>query len=130
MIKKIIFLFQIFLIHFLTINISFADLKTNLINKITATKTLSFNFKQKIAEKEEVGNCVIKYPLLMKCDYENFKQKSIISNGKTVAVIKKKYKKIYYYPIRTTLLFTILKNSSSIILLAFKFEIIKLTLLE
>ena len=110
MIKKIIFLFQILLIYFIFINISFADLQTNLINKITATKTLSFNFKQKIAEKEEVGRCVIKYPLLMKCDYENFKQKSIISNGKAVAVIKKKYKKIYYYPIRTTLLFTILKK--------------------
>jgi len=110
LIKKIIFLFQIFLIYFFSINISFADLQKKLINKITATKTLSFNFKQKIAEKEEVGRCVIKYPLLMKCDYENFKQKSIISNGKTVAVIKKKYKKIYYYPIRTTLLFTILKK--------------------
>ena len=110
MIKKIIFLFKIFVIYFLSINISFADLQTNLINKITATKTLSFNFKQKIAEKEEIGSCVIKYPLLMKCDYENFKQKSIISNGKTVAVIKKKYKKIYYYPIKTTPLFTILQK--------------------
>ena len=110
MIKKIIFLFQIFVIYFLSINISFADLQTNLINKITATKTLSFNFKQKIAEKEEVGSCIIKYPLLMKCDYENFKQKSVISNGKTVAVIKKKYKKIYYYPIKTTPLFTILQK--------------------
>ena len=111
MIKKIIFLFQIFVIYFLSINISFADLQTNLINKITATKTLSFNFKQKIAENEEVGSCVIKYPLLMKCDYENFKQKSVISNGKTVVVIKKKYKKIYYYPVKTTPLFTILQKS-------------------
>ena len=90
MIKKIIFLFQIFVISFLSINISFADIQKNLINKITATKTLSFNFKQTIEEKEEVGSCVIKYPLLMKCDYENFKQKSVISNGKTVVVIKKK----------------------------------------
>ena len=110
MIKKIISLFQIFLIYFLSINIAFADLQASLINKITATKTLSFNFKQKIAEKEEVGSCVIKYPLLMKCDYENFKQKSIISNGKTVAVIKKKYKKIYYYPIKLTPFFTILQK--------------------
>ena len=110
LIKKIIFLFHIFVIYFISINITFADLQTNLINKITATKTLSFNFKQKIAEKEEVGSCVIKYPLLMKCDYENIKQKSIISNGKTVAVIKKKYKKIYYYPIKTTPLFTILQK--------------------
>ena len=114
MIKKIIFLFQIFLIYFFSINISFADLQKKLINKITATKTLSFNFKQKIAEKEEVGSCIIKYPLLMKCDYENFKQKSVISNGKTVVVIKKKHKKIYYYPIRTTLLFTILQKEKII----------------
>ena len=108
--KKLIFLFQIFLIYFLSISISFTDIQTNLINKITATKTLSFNFKQKIAEKVEYGNCYIKYPLLMKCVYKNLKQKSVISNGKTVAIIKKKYKKIYYYPIRTTPLFIILKK--------------------
>jgi len=58
-----------------------------------------------------MGSCVIKYPLLMKCDYENFKQKSIISNGKTVVIIKKKYKKIYYYPVKATPLFTILQKS-------------------
>ena len=109
--KKLIFLFQIIFIYIIFVSISFADLQKKLINKITATKTLSFNFKQKIAEKEEMGSCVIKYPLLMKCDYENFKQKSIISNGKTVVIIKKKYKKIYYYPVKTTPLFTILQKS-------------------
>ena len=108
--KKFIFLFQIIFIYILFLSISFADLQKNLINKITATKTLSFNFKQNIAEKVEFGNCYIKYPLLMKCIYQNLKQKSVISNGKTVAIIKKKYKKIYYYPIRTTPLFIILKK--------------------
>ena len=44
----------------------------------------------------------------MKCNYKNVKQKSIIANGKTVAIIKKKYKKIYYYPIKSTPLFIIL----------------------
>ena len=110
MIKKTIFLLKIFFFFIFSINIVYADLQKNLINKLTATKTLSFDFKQKIAEKEEVGSCVIKYPLLMKCDYENFKQKSVISNGKTVVVVKKKYKKIYYYPIKKTLLFTILQK--------------------
>ena len=105
LIKKIIFLFQIFVIYFLSINIAFADLQTSLINKIIATKTLSFNFKQKIAEKEEIGSCVIKYPLLMKCDYENFKQKSIISNGKTVAVIKKKIQKNLLLPYKNNITF-------------------------
>ena len=109
--KKLIFLFQIIFIYIFLLSISFADLQKNLINKITATKTLSFNFKQNIAEKVEFGNCYIKYPLLMKCIYQNLKQKSVISNGKTVAIIKKKYKKIYYYPIKTTPLFIILQKS-------------------
>ena len=50
----------------------------------------------------------------MKCNYQNLKQKVIISNGKTVAVIKKKYKKIYYYPIKTTPLFFILQKEKII----------------
>ena len=46
----------------------------------------------------------------MKCNYQNLKKKTLISNGKTVAIIKKKYKKIYYYPIKATPLFTILNK--------------------
>ena len=108
MIKKKLFLFYIIFIYLLSATVTFADLRKDLINKLISTKTLSFNFKQKIAEKEEIGNCFIKYPLLMKCNYQNLKQKTLISNGKTVVIIKKKYKKIYYYPIKTTPLFTIL----------------------
>ena len=114
MIKKLFFLFNIFFIYLFSVNISIADLQTNLINKLTATQTLSFDFKQKISDKEEVGNCFIKYPLLMKCNYQNLKQKTIISNGKTVAIIKKKYKKIYYYPIKSTPLFFLLKKEKII----------------
>ena len=97
-----------------SISISIADLQKNLINKLTATHTLSFDFRQKISDKEEIGNCFIKYPLLMKCNYQNLKQKTIISNGKKVVVIKKKYKKIYSYPIKSTPLFFILKKEKII----------------
>ena len=114
MIKKLFFLFNIFFIYLFLVSVAFADLQKNLINKLTATQTLSFNFKQKIADKEEIGNCFIKYPLLMKCNYQNLKQKTIISNGKKVAVIKKKYKKIYSYPIKSTPLFFILKKDKII----------------
>ena len=110
LIKNIIFFLKIFLIYLFLTNISFADLQKNLINKFTSIKTLSFDFKQKIEEKEEFGNCYIKYPLLMKCNYQNLNQKIIISNGKKVSVIKKKYKKIYSYPIKATPLFFILKK--------------------
>ena len=114
MIKKLFFLLHIFIIYSFSVSVSLADLQKNLINKLTATKTLSFDFKQKISDKEEMGNCFIKYPLLMKCNYQNLKQKTVISNGKTVAVIKKKYKKIYYYPIKATPLFFILKKEKII----------------
>ena len=100
--------------YLFSVNFSFADLQKNLINKLTATKTLSFDFEKKIGDTEEIGNCFIKYPLLMKCNYLNLKQKTIISNGKKVAVIKKKYKKIYTYPIRFTTLFFILKKEKII----------------
>ena len=108
---KILYLaFIIIFFYFFSINISYANLQEKLINKLIETKNLSFDFIQKIADKEEIGNCFIKYPLLMKCDYESDKKKSIISNGRTVAIIKKKYKKIYYYPIKITPLFIILKK--------------------
>ena len=114
MIKKLFFLLNIFFIYLFSVSASLADLQKNLINKLTATKTLSFDFKQKISDKEEMGNCFIKYPLLMKCNYQNIKQKIIISNGKTVAIIKKKYKKIYYYPLKSTPLFFILEKEQII----------------
>ena len=114
MIKKLFFFFNIFVIYWFSVNFSFADLQKNLINKLTATKTLSFDFEQKIADTEEIGNCFIKYPLLMKCNYLNLKQKIIISNGKKVVVIKKKYKKIYTYPIKSTPLFFLLKKEKII----------------
>tara|TARA_B100000029_G_scaffold389442_1_gene385791 strand:- start:2392 stop:2970 length:579 start_codon:yes stop_codon:yes gene_type:complete len=114
LIKKLFFLSNIFFIYLFSTSISIADLQKNLINKLTATQTLTFDFNQKISDKEEIGNCFIKYPLLMKCNYQNLKQKTIISNGKKVSIIKKKYKKIYSYPIKSTPLFFILKKDQII----------------
>ena len=108
------FVLNIFFIFFLSTGIASGDLKKKLINKLNGIKTLYFDIKQTIADKKEVGSCLIKYPLLMKCNYQNKKQKVIISNGKTIAIIKKKYKKIYLYPIKTTPLFFILKKENII----------------
>jgi len=106
--KKIIFFLKITTIYLFTIAICSADLQQNIIKKLTSTKTMTFNFQQKIEEKKEVGTCFIKYPLLIKCEYKNAKGKTLISNGKSIAIIKKKYKKIYRYPIESTPLFVIL----------------------
>jgi len=107
--KKKIFI-KLLLIYFLFTNTSSSDVQKNIIKKIVQTSTLSFTFKQVIGDKEEIGNCVIKYPLLMRCDYQNKKQKSIISNGKTIAIIKKKYKKVYLYSLKRTPLFILLQK--------------------
>ena len=114
MTKKIFLFLKVFSLFLLTTNVTLADLQKNLINKLTATQTLTFDFKQKIADKEEIGNCFVKYPLRMKCNYKNSKGKIIISNGKTVAIIKKKYKKIYLYPIKSTPLSFILEKEKII----------------
>ena len=74
-------------------------------------KTLSFDFSQRIGDKEELGNCYIKYPLLMKCEYPK-KKKIIIANGKKLAIVKKRYKKIYYYPLKKTPLFYLLNKET------------------
>ncbi len=108
--KKLILLLKIFIFNLFFFQNVFADLDKNLIENIQNTQTLTFNFQQKINEKLETGKCFIKYPLLMRCEYKDLKQKSLISNGKTVAIIKKKYKKIYYYPIKATPLFIILQK--------------------
>ena len=109
--KIIIFTFYFLILDFLN-STAKASLENELIKKFTSINTLSFNFIQKISEEEEVGRCFIKYPLRMKCNYNNLKQKSIIVNGKTVAIIKKKYKRIYLYPLKITPLYTILQKNT------------------
>jgi len=98
LIKKINLVFVALFFYFFIFSYSHATLQEKIISKLEDTETLTFDFIQKIADKEEIGNCYIK-------------GKSVISNGRTVAIIKKKYKKIYYYPIKSTPLITILEKN-------------------
>ena len=97
--------------YFFLLNISQANFQEQLINKYKQINTLSFDFTQKIGDKIEIGNCYIKYPQLMKCEYPK-KKKLIIANGKTLAIVKNRYKKIYQYPLRKTPLFYILNKEN------------------
>ena len=97
--------------YFFLLNISQANFQEQLINKYKEINTLSFDFTQKIGDKIEIGNCYIKYPLLMKCEYPK-KKKIIISNGKMLAIVKNRYKKIYQYPLKKTALFYILNKEN------------------
>ena len=92
-------------------NNSLANLQEELLNKYKAINTLSFDFTQKIGDKVEFGSCYIKYPLLMNCEYPK-KKKSIITDGRKFAIVKRRYKKIYYYPLKKTPLFYILNKEN------------------
>ena len=109
--KKINFIVLTIFFYLFIINYSHANFQEKLINKYKIINTLSFDFTQIIGDKVEIGNCYVKYPLLMRCEYPK-KKKSIITNGKKFAIIKRRYKKIYQYPLKKTLLFYLLNKEN------------------
>ena len=111
LLKKSNIIFLSFFLFFTLVNFSKANIEEKLLNKYKSINTLHFDFIQKIGEKVDFGNCYIKYPLLMKCEYPK-KKKSIIANGKKFAIVKRRYKKIYYYPLKKTPLFYLLKKEN------------------
>ena len=111
LIKKFNFIFVITISFLFLCNNSKANIQEKLINKYKTINTLYFDFTQKIEEKVEFGSCYIKYPLLMKCEYPK-KKKTIITNGKKLAIVKKRYKKVYKYPLNKTPLFYLLKKEN------------------
>ena len=111
LLKKLNIIFLSFFLFFTLVNFSKANIEEKLLNKYKSINTLHFDFIQKIGEKVDFGNCYIKYPLLMKCEYPK-KKKSIIANGKKFAIVKTRYKKIYYYPLKKTPLFYLLKKEN------------------
>ena len=111
LIKKLNIIFFTFFFYLSFVNSSQANFQEKLINKYKTIDTLSFDFTQKIGGKVEFGNCYIKYPSLMRCEYPE-KKKSIIVNGKTFAIVKKRYKKIYRYPFKKTPLYYLLNKEN------------------
>ena len=90
MIKKIFLIF-----FFLNIfNASNASIKSEIINNFKKIDNISFDFKQFIDDKTEIGKCVIQYPKKINCKYDNLKKKIIVSNGSSL-VIKHQNGKAY-----------------------------------
>jgi len=105
MIKKIFIILLVF--FFSKTNASF---KEKIINDLKNLDNLTFEFEQKINEKEENGNCTIKYPKKIFCKYYKSNNKILISDGKSL-VIKTDNKGSYYrYPLDQTPLNLILNK--------------------
>ena len=101
--KKYLLLF--FFVIFIT-NTS-ANNKDKIIENLKNTKNLNFKFEQNINGKIENGICTIEYPKKLYCDY--FKNKIMVSNGKSLVI---KTKSGYYrYPLEKTPLNLILDKN-------------------
>ena len=93
--------FLIFLtIFFFFQNNLFASTKENIINKLNEINNISFNFVQTIGDKDEKGECTIKYPKKIFCKYEARNNKILVSNGSNLVI--KNNKQYYRYPINST----------------------------
>ncbi len=78
-----------------------ASNKVNIINKLNNTENISFNFIQTINGKDEKGECIIKYPKKIFCNYEKKHNKKIlVSNGSSLVI--KNDRQYYRYPIKST----------------------------
>ena len=83
-------------------NLSQASIKEKIILKLKQTNNLSFNFKQTIDEKNENGNCIVKYPKKIYCEYNNLNKKIIVSNGRSLLIKNQNSKTFYLYPLNKT----------------------------
>ena len=101
-------IFFILIIHSGSVD---ASIKEKIILKLKKTNNLSFDFKQTIEEKNENGNCIIKYPKKMYCEYNNVNRKIIVSNGKSLVIKNKNSGTYYIYPLlKTSLVYLLDKD--------------------
>ncbi len=99
MLKKIIFIL-FFLFSFT--QFSNGSVKNKITNNLLKINNLSFNFKQTIGEKTEEGNCIIKYPKKIFCQYNNRNKKILVSNGKSLVIKNQASKQYYRYSLKKT----------------------------
>ena len=83
--------------------------KENIINNLKKIKNINFEFEQNINQKIEKGNCIVKYPKKIFCEYAGSNNKILVSNGNSLVIQTRV--SYYRYPIeKTPLNFILDKN--------------------
>ena len=97
-------MFRIFILVFILVFYTsvHATTKEKIITNLEQTSNISFNFKQSIDKKNEKGNCIIKYPKKIYCEYKNLNKKIIVSNGKSLVIKNRNSGTYYLYPLKKT----------------------------
>tara|TARA_B100001769_G_C21986897_1_gene530479 strand:+ start:423 stop:977 length:555 start_codon:yes stop_codon:yes gene_type:complete len=89
-------------------NSVYGSIKSKIINNFKLTNSLKFNFDQKIGKKIEKGECIIVYPKKIFCQYDDFYNKILVSNGKSLVINSDRHSQYYRYPLHKTWLNLIL----------------------
>ena len=108
---------KILITSFFFLNFCFhlgANEKQSIIDHLLKIDNFAFNFEQVTGEKIETGNCLLKFDNKLRCHYDGKRQKEIIVNNKKLAVLQKRYNKIYLYPITKSALINILSKKKLI----------------
>ena len=98
----------VLIFFFLLQNNVAASIKSKIINNFKLTNSLKFNFDQKIGKKIEKGECIIVYPKKIFCQYDDFYNKILVSNGKSLVINSDRHSQYYRYPLHKTWLNLIL----------------------
>ena len=93
--KKILFIFLICLITDAS-----AAIKDEIIKNLQNIENLSFDFEQNVNGKIENGNCTIRYPKKILCNYNLKNKKKLVSNGRSLVI--KTLNSYYIYPLEKT----------------------------
>ena len=100
---------------FIFFNSAFANSNDEIINKLTKKFTsinnLQFNFIQKTEGISETGNCFLQYPKNLICRYDGNEGKEIVIKNNTLAIIKRKYKRVYPYRVSNSPFTTLLDKA-------------------
>jgi len=92
----------LFIFFFLFNNFANASIISKIINNIDSTKSMKFNFVQKIDGKIEKGECIVVYPKKIFCKYIDFYNKILVSNGKSLVINSDKNNQYFRYSLDKT----------------------------
>ena len=114
MIKKIIFFSFFFFISVLAQSKNNEDFVEKFITRFKTISNIKFDFIQTNDELVETGNCFISYPKKLICRYAGSDRKEVIIKKNTLAIIKRKYRRVYYYRVTNSPFATILDKDKII----------------
>ena len=90
------------IIFFLFQNFANASVVSQIITNFNSTKSMKFNFVQIIDGKTEKGKCTLVYPKKIFCEYIDFYNKILVSNGKSLLINSDKNNQYFRYPLDKT----------------------------